>query len=30
MSEKLRVDPILCQAHGMCAELLPELIELDE
>jgi ferredoxin len=26
----LRVDPIRCHAHGLCAELLPELIELDE
>jgi ferredoxin len=26
----LRVNPITCQAHGMCAELLPEMIELDE
>ncbi|HWC81533.1 MAG TPA: ferredoxin [Pseudonocardiaceae bacterium] len=26
----LRVDPIGCRAHGLCAELLPELIELDE
>ena len=26
----LKVNPITCQAHGMCAELLPELIELDE
>ena len=26
----LRVDPILCDAHGLCHELLPELIELDE
>lgn len=28
--ERLRVDPIACHAHGLCAELLPELIELDE
>lgn len=27
---RLRVDPIACTAHGICAELLPELIELDE
>lgn len=27
---RLRVDPIECRAHGLCAELLPELIELDE
>ena len=26
----LRVDPIMCHAHGLCAELLPELVELDE
>jgi ferredoxin len=30
MSERLRVNPIACQAHGMCAELLPERIKLDE
>lgn len=29
MSERLRVNPIMCKAHGMCAELLPELIVLD-
>lgn len=27
---KLAVDPISCHAHGLCAELLPELVELDE
>jgi ferredoxin len=26
----LRVNPILCDAHGLCAELFPERIELDE
>jgi ferredoxin len=26
----LRVDPIRCDAYGYCAELLPELITLDE
>ena len=26
----LRVNPIACEAHGMCAELLPELIRLDD
>jgi ferredoxin len=26
----LRVNPILCDAYGHCAELLPELITLDE
>jgi ferredoxin len=25
----LRVNPIACVGHGMCAELLPELIALD-
>lgn len=30
MSRRLGVNPILCEAHGMCAELLPELIVLDE
>jgi ferredoxin len=30
MSEYLRVDPIACEAHGMCAELLPERITLDD
>ena len=29
MSKRLRVNPILCEAHGVCAELLPELIRLD-
>jgi len=26
----LRVNPISCVAHGLCAELLPELIALDD
>lgn len=26
---RLRVNPIACTGHGMCAELLPELIGLD-
>jgi ferredoxin len=26
----LRVDPIACTGHGICAELLPELIHLDD
>jgi ferredoxin len=30
MAESLRVNPIQCTGHGMCAELLPELISLDE
>jgi ferredoxin len=25
----LRVNPIACEAHGMCIELLPELISAD-
>jgi ferredoxin len=25
----LRVNPIACEAHGMCTELLPELITAD-
>ena len=29
MSYQLRVNPISCDAHGLCAELLPEIIELD-
>lgn len=29
MSDHLRVNPITCTGHGMCAELLPELIALD-
>jgi ferredoxin len=30
VSEHLRVNPIMCKAHGLCAELLPELIRLDD
>jgi len=30
MSLRLKVNPIACEAHGMCAELLPERIVLDE
>jgi len=26
----LAVDPIACRAHGLCAELLPDLVRLDE
>ncbi|MEY9931415.1 ferredoxin [Catenulispora sp. GP43] len=29
MSHVVRVNPISCRAHGMCAELLPEMIEID-
>ena len=27
---RLKLDPIGCRAHGLCAELLPELVDLDE
>jgi len=27
---RLRVNPIGCVGHGLCAELVPELIGLDE
>jgi ferredoxin len=27
---RIDVDPIKCEAHGLCAELLPERITLDE
>jgi ferredoxin len=27
---RLRVDPIGCTGHGICAELMPELIRLDD
>jgi ferredoxin len=30
MSHRLRVNPIVCTGHGMCAELLPERIALDD
>ena len=30
MSKRLRVDPTACTGHGLCAELLPELVTLDE
>ena len=29
LNVRLRVNPITCVGHGMCAELLPELIQLD-
>jgi ferredoxin len=29
-SKRIRVNPIACEAHGMCAELLPERITLDD
>jgi ferredoxin len=30
MATRLRVNPIACSGHGLCAELLPELISTDE
>ena len=27
---RLSVDPIACTAHGLCAELLPEAVTLDD
>jgi ferredoxin len=29
VSHWLRVNPVTCEAHGVCAELLPELITVD-
>jgi ferredoxin len=26
----LRVDPIACEGHGLCAELFPERVSLDD
>lgn len=30
MTQRLRVNPITCDGHGLCAELLPERISLDD
>ena len=30
MEKRLRVNPVACAGHGACAELLPELVTLDE
>jgi ferredoxin len=30
VTRQLAVDPIACQGHGVCAQLLPELIQADE
>jgi ferredoxin len=30
MPQHLSVNPITCHAHGLCAEMLPEAVELDE
>jgi len=30
MTEVLRVNPIACEGHGLCAELFPEWIDVDD
>jgi ferredoxin len=30
VTHRLRWDPVACTGHGLCADLLPERIELDE
>jgi ferredoxin len=30
VTSRLVLDPIACEAHGLCAELLPERISVDE
>ncbi|MDQ6774099.1 MAG: ferredoxin [Candidatus Dormibacteraeota bacterium] len=30
MKRRLRVNPILCDGSGLCAELLPERVRLDD
>ncbi|WP_197672143.1 ferredoxin [Alloactinosynnema sp. L-07] len=30
MTQHLKVDMIVCDAHGVCAELVPEVVSLDE
>ncbi len=30
MSQELQVDPILCDGAGLCAELFPEWVHLDD
>ena len=30
MSTRLRVNPIACEGHGLCAELFPEWVRLDD
>ncbi len=27
---RLRIDPIRCDGHGLCADLVPELLRLDD
>jgi len=30
MTKTLRVNPITCEGHGLCAELFPERVTLDD
>jgi ferredoxin len=30
LSRRLRLDPVACDGHGLCAQLLPERISLDD
>jgi ferredoxin len=30
MTDVLRVNPIACEGHGLCAELFPERVRLDD
>ena len=30
MTDRLRVNPIMCDGHGLCAELFPERVTLDD
>jgi ferredoxin len=30
LTRRLRVDPIACDGHGLCAQLLPERVTLDD
>ncbi len=30
LSSQLRINPIACEAHGLCAELFPERVTLDD
>jgi ferredoxin len=30
VSKSLHVDPIACRGHGLCAELVPERVRLDD
>lgn len=30
MKRRLYLDPIACAGHGLCADLLPEAVDLDE